>query len=145
MISKKKKSSWPSCGTWFGLSGEGRSNPRQWRNQKVTSSFCVNQLFDSQYEFGDPKWRHEDLSQQMGSVTRFMNGASQEIKVKNKRKSTTEILPWKFNWKKIQPRILWKRTFKEDSKFNELWNFSIKQKKKNTQIQRTLFSGNSLW
>ena len=34
------------------------------------------------------------------------------------------------------------KNLKEDSKFNELWNFSIKQKKKkkkNTQIQKTLF------
>ena len=38
------------------------------------------------------------------------------------------------------------KNFKEDSQFNELWNISIKQKKKekkNTQIQRTLFSGHS--
>ena len=32
------------------------------------------------------------------------------------------------------------KNLKENSKFNELWNFSIKKKKKkNTQIQRTLF------
>ena len=38
------------------------------------------------------------------------------------------------------------KNLKEDSKFNELWNFSIKEKKekKNTEIQRTLFPGNSL-
>ena len=33
------------------------------------------------------------------------------------------------------------KNLKEDSKFNELWKFSMKQKKKkkNTQIQRTYF------
>ena len=34
---------------------------------------------------------------------------------------------------------------KEDSKFNELWNFvKTKKEKKNTQIQITLFPGHSL-
>ena len=40
------------------------------------------------------------------------------------------------NCKKIQPRILLKRTLKKDSQFNELWYIS--NNKKNTQIQSTL-------
>ena len=65
-----------------------------------------------------PNWSHE-------SFIRFMNGAPQEIKIKINEsrllkfylENSTEI---KFNWKKIQPRILWKRTLKK------------------TKIQRTL-------
>ena len=42
----------------------------------------LNYYSDHQYEFEDPNWKHKNLSQQMGLVTRFMNGAPQEIKVK---------------------------------------------------------------
>ena len=40
-----------------------------------------------------------------GFVTRFQRN-------RNKWKSTTEVLPRRFNWKKIQPRILQKITFR---------------------------------
>ena len=52
----------------------------------------------------------------------------------------------KFQLKENSTEISAEKNFKEDSKFNELWNFSIKQKKKRkkTQIQKTLFLGHSL-
>ena len=68
-------------GTWFGKSAKGRSNPKLWVTKNWLPPF-VKLLFDLQYEFGDQDWRHENLSQQMGFITCFMNGAPQEIKVK---------------------------------------------------------------
>ena len=52
------------------------------QHQKVTSSFSKGLLSDSRYEFGDPNWKRENLSQQIGFVTHFLNRAPQEIKVK---------------------------------------------------------------
>ena len=81
----------------------------------------------------------------MGFVTRFLNGASQELKVK-----LNEIRLLKFyqvkQLKENSTENSAKKNFKEESQFNELWNISTnkKKKKKNTQIQRTLFPGHSL-
>ena len=44
--------------------------------------FVQKNYSDSQYELGDPTWWHENLSQQIGFVTRFWNEAPKEIKVK---------------------------------------------------------------
>ena len=49
----------------------------------------------------------------MGFLTLFMHGVPPRNKSKNKWKSTIEVLPRKFHWKKIQPRILRKRTLKK--------------------------------
>ena len=64
-----------------------------------------------------------------------MNEASQEIKVKINESRQLKfyqenLIERKFNWKKIQPRILRKKNPTEDSKIKEPWKFSIKQKKK---------------
>ena len=80
----------------------------------------------------------------MGFVTRFINGAPQEIKVK-----INEIDYWsstkKIQLKENSTENSAEKNIKEDSKFNKPWNFSIKKKeKKNIQIQRTLFPGQSL-
>ena len=76
-----------------------------------------------------PNWRQEKISQQMGFVTCFLNGASQEIKVK-----LNESRLLKF-YQVEQLKENSTENFKEDSQFNELWNISSKQKvKKNTQI-----------
>ena len=50
-ISKKKNQA-DQVRTWFGRSGEGKSNPKQCGTKTWLSPF-IKLLFDSQYEFGD--------------------------------------------------------------------------------------------
>ena len=73
----------------------------------------------------------------MGFVTRFLNGASQEIKVKL---NESRLLTF-YQVKHMIENLTWnsaEKNFKENSKLNELWNISTKQKRnENTQIQRT--------
>ena len=65
----------------------------------------------------------------MGFVTRFLNGASQEIKVK-----LNEGWLLKFNQvkqlKENSTENSAEKNFKEDSQLNKLWNISTKKKKK---------------
>ena len=65
------------CCTWFGLSGKGRSNHRQYSTKKWLP------LFVMKYYWTKGTWTDgkKNLSQ-IGFITRFMNGAPQEIKVK---------------------------------------------------------------
>ena len=75
----------------------------------------------------------------MGSVTRFLNGASQEIKVKLNESWQLKFYHDK-QLKKNSTENSAKKDFKEDSQFDELWNISTNKKEmKNAQIQRTLF------
>ena len=79
----------------------------------------------------------------MGFVTHFLNGASQEIKVKLNESRPLTFYQVK-QLKENSTENSAEKNFKEDLQFNELWNVSIKQKqkrkeKKNNQIQRTLF------
>ena len=52
------------------------------RYQKIPPLFVENYYSDPQYEFGDQTDDTKNLSTQMGSVSHFLYGASQEIKVK---------------------------------------------------------------
>ena len=80
----------------------------------------------------------------MGFVTRFLNGASQEIKVKLNESRLLKFYQVK-QLKENSTKNSAEKNFKEDSQLNELWNISTKQnEKKNTQIQRTLFPEHSL-
>ena len=72
------------------------------------------------------------LSRNLGTWTEGMKTLLHEWsfprnKSKNKGKSTTKVLPRKFNWKKIWPRILWKSTLK---KTRNLMNFETLQENK---------------
>ena len=91
-----------------------------------------------------PNWGHEKLELADGFRHLFLEWGFPRNKSKIKRKSTTKIN----NWKKIQPRILLKRTLKKTRNLVNSetfrWNISTKQNKKNTQIQRTLFPGHYL-
>ena len=69
------------------------------------------------------------ISQQMGFVTRFLNGASQEIKVKLNESWLQKFYQVK-QLKENSTENSAEKNFKEDSQFNELWNISTKQKKK---------------
>ena len=77
----------------------------------------------------------------MGFVTRFLNGTSQEIKVKLDESRQLKF----YQVKKLEENSTEnsaEKNFVEYSQLNELWNISTKLKKKkrkNTQIQRTLF------
>ena len=81
----------------------------------------------------------------MGFVTRFLNWASQEIKVKLNESRLLKFYQVK-QLKENSTENSAEKNFKEDSKFKEPWNISTKQKKEKTniQIQRTSFSGHSL-
>ena len=114
---RKKKPCWPHAALDLAWFGKGRSNPRQCGTKKWLPP-VVKLLFDHQYKFGVPNWRHENLIQENGFITRFTNGASQEIKVKINESWQLKFYQEnstkrKFNWKKIQPRILRKRTLKK--------------------------------
>ena len=99
------------------------------RHQKVTSSFCPELLLNPQYEFGDPNWRHENLNHQKGFVTRFLNGASQETKVKLNKSQLLKFYHVK-QLKENSTENSIEKNFKEDSQFNEFWNILTKKNKK---------------
>ena len=71
----------------------------------------------------------------MGFSTYFLNGASQEIKVKINKSRLLKFYQVK-QLKENSTENSAEKNFKEDSQFNELWNISTKQRKekKNTQI-----------
>ena len=65
----------------------------------------------------------------MGFVTRFLNGASQEIKVKLNESRLLKFYKVKqLNENSTENSA--EKNFKEDSQFNELWNVSTKQNRK---------------
>ena len=84
----------------------------------------------------------------MGFATRFVNGASQEIKVKWNESRLQKFYQVK-QLKENSTENSAEKNFKEDSQFNELWNISTKQKKKKKKkekysnsknlVSRTLF------
>ena len=66
-----------------------------------------------------PTWRHENLSHQKSFVTRFLNGASEEIKVKLNESRLLKfyhVKQLKENSTENSPE----KNFKEDSQLNEL-------------------------
>ena len=87
----------------------------------------------------------KNLGQQMGFVTRFLNGACQEIKVKINKSWLLKFYQVK-QLKENSTKNSAEKNFKENSLLSEFWKVSTKYKKekKNTQIQRTLFHGRSL-
>ena len=106
--------------------------------------FVENYYSDPQYEFGDLTEGTKNLSQQRGFVTRFLNRASQKIKVKLNESRLLKFYQAK-SLTENSTKNSAEKNFKEDLQFNEFRNISTnKNEKKNTQIQRTLFPGNSL-
>ena len=65
----------------------------------------------------------------MGFVTRFLNGASQEIEVKLNKSRLRKFYQVK-QLKENSTENSAEKNIKEDSQFNELWNISTKQKRK---------------
>ena len=65
----------------------------------------------------------------MGFVTRFLNGASQEIKLKLNESRFLKFYQVK-QPKENSTENSAEKNFKEDEQLNELWNISTKQKKK---------------
>ena len=51
------------------------------QHQKATS-FLLRTTVEPSVQIRGPNWRHENLSHQKGFITRLLNGASQEMKVK---------------------------------------------------------------
>ena len=98
-------------GSWFDLSGQNRSNPRQYGTQKLPPVICQELLLGPSVRIRGPDCQGWKNSYQKVFVPLFVN--SREVfqthksflrnKSKIKRKSTTEILPSKTNYKKIQP------------------------------------------
>ena len=64
----------------------------------------------------------------MGFVTRFLNGTSQEIKVKLNESQLLKFYQVK-HVKENSTENSVEKNFKEDSQINELWNISTKQKR----------------
>ena len=128
----------------------GEEIPDNTAPKKLPATFVKNYYSDPQYEFGDKTEGTKNLSQQMGFVTRFLNGDFQEIIVKLNESRLLKFYQVK-QLKENSTENSAEKNFKEDSQFNEQWNFSTKQnqqtkkkEKKNTQIQRTSFPGHSL-
>ena len=86
------------------------------------------------YEFGDQTEGTKNLSQQKDFVTRFLNGASQEIEVKSNESRQLKFYQVK-QLKENSTENSAEKNLKEDSQFNELWNISTKQKKKRKIIK----------
>ena len=116
----RKKWSWPRAG----LDLAGVENGEIMPDSAVPRSdiLFLKYYSDHEYDFGDANWRNENLSQKMGFVTHFINGAPQEIKLKINEsrllkfysENSTERI---FNGKKIQPRILQKRNLMNSETF----------------------------
>ena len=64
----------------------------------------------------------------MGFVSHFLNGASQEIKVKLNKSRQQKFYQVK-QLKENSTKNSAAKNIKEDSQINELWNISTKQKK----------------
>ena len=75
----------------------------------------------------------------MGFIPRFLNVASEEIKVK-----LNESRLLKFYQVKRLKENSAEKNFKEDLQFHELWNISTKWKEELKITQRTLFPGHTL-
>ena len=114
--------------TWFSRSGEGISNSSQCGTKKLLPPFVENYYSDPQYKFGNQSVKVGKICLQMGFVTRFLNGASQEIKVKFNEGRLLKFYQTK-QLKENSTENSVEKDFKEDSQFNELWNISIKQKR----------------
>ena len=85
----------------------------------ATSSICRELLFKTQYEFGDLTVKAGKINQQMGFVIRFLNGASQEIKVKLNESRQLKFCQVK-QLKENSTENSAETNFKEDSQLNEL-------------------------
>ena len=81
----------------------------------------------------------------MGFVTRFLNGASKEIKVKLNESQQLKFYHVK-QLKENSTENSAEKNFKEDLQFDELWNISTKQKKKRKilKFKELYFPGHSL-
>ena len=142
MYFSEKKIKLATCGPWFNRSGEGKSNRRQCCTKKWLPLFEL--LFTPSVRIREPELKARKLKPANGFRHLLPEWSSLTNKSKNKGTSTSEVLPR--NWKKIQLRILRKRTFKKTRNLmnSETFRWTKKKKekkKKNTQIQRTLFPG----
>ena len=138
------------CSTWFGQSGKGRSNPRQYGPKKLPPTICWELLLGPSVWTRGPtvkvrkKASRRVLSLSSWTADTYFNRqeTSQEIKVKLNKSQ----LPKFYQQLKIKQlkenstENSAEKNFKEDLKLNEHWNISTKKEKKNTQIQRTFFS-----
>ena len=77
----------------------------------------------------------KNLSQQRGVVIRFLNGTSQEIKVKLNESRLLKFYQVK-RLKENSTENSAEKNFKEESQLNELWNVSTKQNKKKKKKKR---------
>ena len=74
----------------------------------------------------------------MGFVTRFLNRASQEIKVKLNESRLLKFYQFK-QLKENSTENSAEKNFRQDSQFNEPWNISTKQKKKILKFKELYF------
>ena len=120
--------------TWFGRSGEGRSNLRQCGTKKWLSPFVENYYSNPQYEFRNQtvklasRWVLSLASWIAGTYFKQVE-ASQEIKVKLNESQRLKFYQVK-QLKENSTKNSAEKNFKEDSKLNDLWNISTKKKKK---------------
>ena len=111
----------------------------------MTSSFCQELLLKPLVQIRGPELKTRKLKPADGFRHSLYQWSSPKIKVEiNENRSSTKKIQLKEN-------STAEKNLKEDSKFDELGNFSKKRKKekkkiekKNTQIQRTLVPGHSL-
>ena len=131
------------CGTWFGRSGKGKSSSRLCGTKKWPPLFCETTIWPS-VRIRGRKLQTRKLKPQERFHHLLLEWSSPRNKSKNKCKSTTEVLSRKFNWKKIQPRIMRKRTLKKTQIQRTLKLFDKTQKKRKYSnsknfVSRTLF------
>ena len=86
---------------------------------KKSPPVFVENYYLTQYKFGDPTDSRKNLSQKMGFVTRFLNGASKEIKVKLNESRLLKF--YQINQvKENSSENSAEKNFQEDSQLDEL-------------------------
>ena len=122
----------------------GEVIPDSAATKKWLLPFCQTTIWRS-VRIRGPELKARKLNPGDGFRHSLHEWSSPRNKSKNKWKSSTEVLPRKFYWKKSQLKEnstenSAEKNLKEDSKFNELRNFSIKQKNSNSKnfVSRTL-------
>ena len=109
------------------------------RHSLLEWSFTRNKTkIKQKYEFGDQSEETKNSSEQKSFVTRSLNGASQEIKVKLNESRQLKFYQVKL-LKENSTQNSAEKNFKEDSQFNELWNISPNKNRKVLKFKELFF------
>ena len=130
----KKKSSWPRADIDLARVEKGKGIPDNTAPKSYLLFLSRTTIENLSTNLGTEQKAGKN-SQQMGFVTHFLNGTSQEITVKlneGRLQKFYQVKQLKENSTENSPE----KNFKEDSQLHELWNISTKKKKKKKKKKR---------